>query len=126
MHTLLHPLHHPHLPLNLIPKIIIPPIEMMHPHIPILPSTRIPSPQWIHSYRIQRPEMALHTPDLVFEDFVVEARFEFSLAGGRGGDVHGGLTAAEDYEGFFGGDGGGVEGCVGGVRFYYCEVAGGY
>lgn len=69
--------------------------------------------------------MALDTPDLVFEDLVVEAGFELALAGGGGGDVHGGLAAAEDDEGFLGGYGGGVEGGVGGVGFYDVEVAGG-
>ena len=57
---------------------------------------------------------------------MVEAGFEFSLAGGRRGDVHGGLAAAEDHEGLFRRDGGCVEGGVGGVGFYEGEVAGGY
>ena len=48
---------------------------------------------------------------------MVEAGFEFSLPAGSGGDVHGGLAAAEDHEGFFRGDGGGIEGGVGGVGF---------
>jgi len=56
---------------------------------------------------------------------VVEAGFEFALARGGGGDVHGCLAAAEDDEGLFGRDGGGVEGGVGGVGFYDVEVAGG-
>ncbi len=115
----------PLLPLNLIPKVKIPPIELMHPHIPILAPTRIPPPQRIHRNRVQGSEMTFDAADLVFEDFVVEAGFEFALAGGGGGDVHGCLAAAEDDEGFFGGDGCGVEGGVGGVGFYYVEVAGG-
>lgn len=69
--------------------------------------------------------MPLHAADLVFEYLVVEAGFEFALPGRGGGDVHGGLAAAEDHEGFLGGDGGGVEGGVGGVGFQRGEVAGG-
>jgi len=107
----------PHLPLNLISKFEISPVKRMHPHIPILPSTCISPSQGIRCHGVQRPEMPLHAPDLVFEDFVVEARFEFSLARGGGSYVHSGLAAAEDYEGFFGGDGGAVEGGVGGVGF---------
>lgn len=117
--------HQPHLPLHLIPEIEIPPIKRMHSHIPVLPATRIPSPQRIHRHRVQRAEMPLHAADLVFEYLVVEAGFEFALPGRCGGDVHGGLAAAEDDEGFLGGDGGGVEGGVGGVGFQEGEVAGG-
>lgn len=90
---------------------------MMHPHIPILPTTGIPPPLRIHRNRIQRSEMPLYAPNLVLEDAVVEACFEFALAGGGGGNVHGCLPAAEDYKVLFGGDGGGVEGGIGDVGF---------
>ena len=109
--------HQPHLPLHLVPEIEIPPIERMHPHIPVLAATRIPPAQRVHRDRVQRAEMALDAADLVLEDLVVEAGFEFALPAGGGGDVHGGLAAAEDDEGFLGGDGRGVEGGVGGVGF---------
>lgn len=56
---------------------------------------------------------------------MIEAGFEFALPAGGGGDVHGGLAAAEDHERFFGGDGRSVEGGVGGVGFQGGEVAGG-
>ena len=69
--------------------------------------------------------MPLDAADLVFEDLVVEAGFEFALPAGGGGDVHGCLAAAEDDEGLLGGDGGGVEGGVGGVGFQGGEIAGG-
>lgn len=117
--------HQPHLPLNLIPEIEISPIERMHPHIPVLPTTRVPPPQRIHRDRIQRAEMPLDAADLVLEDLVVEAGFELALPAGGGGDVHGGLAAAEDDEGLLGGDGGGVEGGVRGVGFQRGEIAGG-
>lgn len=80
----------------------------MHPNISILPSTRIPSTQRIHSHCIQGSKMPFYAPDLVFEDFVVEAGFEFSLAGAGCCHVHGCLAATEDYEGFLWGDCGGV------------------
>lgn len=89
----------------------------MHPHVPVLPATRVPPPQRIHRHRVQRAEMPLYAPDFVLEDLVVEAGFELALPRGGGGDVHGGLAAAEDHKGFLGGDGGGVEGGVGEVGF---------
>lgn len=97
----------------------------MHPHIPILAATRIPPAQRIHRDRVQRAEMPLDAADLVLEDLVIEAGFELALPAGGGGDVHGRLAAAEDDEGFLGGDGGGVEGGVGGVGFQGGEIAGG-
>ena len=109
--------HQPHLPLHLIPEIKIAPVERMHSHVPVLPATGVPSTQRIHRHRVQRAEMTLHAADLVFEYFVVEAGFEFALPGRGGGDVHGGLAAAQDHKGLFGGDGGGVERGVGGVGF---------
>ena len=118
------PFIHSRFPLNLIPKAPIPSIKMMHPYIAILTATRIPSPQRIHSNRVERPKMALHSPDLVFEDFVVEPRFEFPLARRRGGDVHGCLTAAEDDEGFLRRQRGGVQGRVRGVGLEELEIPG--
>lgn len=69
--------------------------------------------------------MPLYTADLVFEYLVVEAGFELPLPTGGGGDVHGGLAASEDHEGFFRGDGGRIEGSIGGVGFKGGEIAGG-
>lgn len=89
----------------------------MHPHVPVLPTTRVPPPQRIHRHRVERAEVPLYAADFVLEHLVVEAGFEFALAGRGGGDVHGGLAAAEDHKGLFRGDGGGVEGGVGGVGF---------
>lgn len=97
----------------------------MHPHIPILPTARIPSPQRIHRHGIQRPEMALDPPNLILEDLVVEARLEFPLPAARLGDVHGGLPTPEHDERFLGGEGGRVEGGFRGVLFQGAEVAGG-
>ena len=109
--------HQPHLPLHLVPKIKIPPNKRMHPYIAVLAAARVPPPERVHRHRVQGPKVPLDAPDFVLEDLVVEAGFELALAGGGGGDVHGGLAAAEDHEGFLGRDGGGVEGGVGGVGF---------
>jgi hypothetical protein len=59
--------------------------------------------------------MATYTANLLGEDLVVEAGFEFTLAGGGGCDVHGGLATTEDDVVFYGGHGGAVEGGVGDV-----------
>jgi hypothetical protein len=56
---------------------------------------------------------------------VVEAGFEFTLTRGGGCDFHGGLATAEDHVVLFRGDGGCVEGGVGGEGFEDGEVAGG-
>ena len=48
---------------------------------------------------------------------MIESCFEFALSARRGCDVHCGLAAAEDDEGFFGRDGCGVERGVGDVGF---------
>ena len=70
--------------------------------------------------------MAPDTADLVLEDLVVEAGLELALAGAGGGDVHGGLAAAEDDEVLLRGDAGAVERGVGGVGLEQLEVAGGH
>lgn len=59
--------------------------------------------------------MTTYTTNLLGEDLVVETRFELTLAGRGGCDVHGGLSSSEDDVVFYGGDGGAVEGCVGDV-----------
>lgn len=91
--------------LNLIHEIKVPFIEMMDPDISILASAGVASPRGVDSDGIQGPEMAFDATDLVFEYSVVEARFEFALAGGCLGDFRGGLAATDDDEVFFRGDG---------------------
>ena len=95
---------------------------MMHPHIPILPTARITSPQRVHRDCVQGAKMPFHSADLIFKDFVIETRFELALTRGRSGDVHGSLTAAKDDKGFFGRKGSGVECCVGGVGLEELEI----
>lgn len=73
----------------------------------------------------QRTEVAADPADLVLEDLVVEARLEFTLARGGGGDVHGGLATAEDDKVLLAGDAGAVERGVGGVGLHDLKVLGG-
>lgn len=54
---------------------------------------------------------------------MVEASFEFALAGGGGGDVHSRLATAEDDEVFLRGDGRGVERSVSNVGFEKLECS---
>ena len=74
----------------------------------------------------QGTEMATDTADLLLEDLVVEPGLELTLSRGGGGDVHGGLAAAEDDVVLLGGDAGAVERGVGGVGLEQLEVAGGH
>lgn len=68
--------------------------------------------------------MTSDTADLLFENLVVEAGLEFSLASGGGCDVHGGLATTEDDEIFLGGNGCAVEGSVGDVGLENLKIAG--
>lgn len=75
---------------------------------------------------VKRTEVATNTADFVFEDLVVETGFEFTLAGGGGRDIHGGLTTSQDHVVLLGSDHGGVEGSIGDVGFHDGEVAAGH
>jgi hypothetical protein len=66
---------------------------------------------------VEGTKVTADTANLLHEDLVVEARFELSLAGRGGGDVHGGLSSTKDNVVFDGGDGGAVEGSIGDVGF---------
>lgn len=102
---------------DLIHKVEIAFIKMMHPNISIFSPTSISPSHRIHSNRIQGAKMALDAADLVFEDAMVEAGFKLALAGWRGCDRLGCLPATQDDKVLFWGDGCGIEGGVGDVRF---------
>ena len=95
---------------------------MMNTHISVLSARGISRAGRVHSDSVERTEMATHTPDFVLKDLVVETGFEFTLARGGGCDFHGGLATAEDHVVLFRGDGGCVEGGVGGEGFEDGEV----
>ena len=67
--------------------------------------------------------MATHTADLVLKDLVVEPGLELALPGGGGGDVHGGLAAAEYDKVLLGRDAGAVERRICRVRLEDVEIA---
>lgn len=96
----------------------------MDTHVTVLTTGAVDGAERRHGDVVEGTEVASDTADLLLEDLVVEAGFEFSLAGRGGGDVHGCLTTADDDVVFKGGDGGGVEGGVGDVGFHYFEGLG--
>ena len=72
----------------------------------------------------QRSKVTTDSTDLLFENFVVETRFEFTLSGVGGGNVHGGLSSSENDEVLVGCDGGAVKRGVGYVSLHDLEVSG--
>jgi hypothetical protein len=89
---------------------------VVHTHVTVLAAGAVALARGVDGDVVERAEVATHTADLLFEDLVVEAGLELTLARGCGGDVHGGLATAEDNVVLrVGGDGGGVEGGVGDV-----------
>lgn len=97
---------------------------MVHADIPVFAAAGVASPRGVDGDGVQGPKVAFDAADLVFEDAVVEARFEFALSGGCLRDFGGGLAASDDYEVLFGSDGRGQEGRVGDVGFEDFEGAG--
>jgi hypothetical protein len=113
------------LSLHLVHEIKICLIEMMHPYISILATTRISTPLRIRGDRIERTKMAFHAPNFIFKDLVVKTRLKFTLARGGCRHVGGGLTPSEDHEIFFRRDGRGIQRGIGRVSFENFEIAGG-
>lgn len=96
---------------------------MVNSHVTVLSARGVSRARGMDSDGVKRTEVATDTTDFVLEDLVVEAGFEFTLSGGGGGDVHGGLTTAENDEVFARGDGGGVEGGICDVGFEELQVS---
>jgi hypothetical protein len=103
------------LPLHLVLEVKVRLVKVVHTHVTILTTGTVRGALGVHSDVVQRTEVATYATDFLSEDLVVEARFEFTLAGRGCCDVHGGLSSTEDDVVFYGGDGGAVEGCVGDV-----------
>lgn len=97
----------------------------MNANVTVLSTRGISRAGGVHGDGVERTEVATHTTDFVFKDLVVEASFEFTLAGRGGCDFHGGLATAEDHVVLFRGDGGCVEGGVGSEGFEDGKVTGG-
>ena len=70
--------------------------------------------------------MSLDAPNLVLEDAMVKACFEFALAGGGGGHLVGCLATTEDDEIFLGGDSRRFERSIRNVGFQEVERSCGY
>lgn len=96
----------------------------MNSHVSILSTARVTLAGRVGSDGVERAEMATHTADLVLEDLVVETSLELTLSGRGSGDIHGGLTTSEDDKVLLGGDGGTVDGGIGGVSLENLEVLG--
>jgi hypothetical protein len=94
----------------------------MHTDVAVFSSTAVSGALWVYGDVVERTEVTTHTTNFLHKDLVVEARFEFSLAGGCGGDVHGSLSSTEDNVVFYGGDGSAVEGCVGDIGFQDIQI----
>lgn len=73
---------------------------------------------------VQWAEMSPHSSNLILKDLMIEPRLEFTLSGTGSGDIHSGLSTAEDDEVFPGCYGCGIEWSVGGVGLENFEIAG--
>jgi len=68
----------------------------MDPDISVFTTTCVTCSLWMCSDRVQWTKVASDSTDLVFEDFMIEAGFEFTLTGLCGGDIARFLTSSED------------------------------
>jgi len=73
---------------------------------------------------VQWTEVSPHSANFILKDLVVESRLELALSCTGGGDIHSGLTTAEDDKIFPGSYGGGVERRVCSVGLEDLEIAG--
>lgn len=111
-------------PLDLVVEVEVALVKVVNANVAVLSAACVALAGRVGGDGVEGTEVASHTADLVLEDLVVEAGFEFTLAGRGSGDVHGCLTTSEDNKVFLGGDGGAVEGGVGGVGLEDFEVLG--
>lgn len=113
------------LPLHLVEKIIVALVKVVNADVAVLSATGVALAGWVSGDGVEGAEVTANTADLILEDLVVEAGFEFTLAGGGAGDVHGGLATTEDDKVLLRGHGGAVEGGVGDVGLDDLKVSGG-
>lgn len=100
-------------------------VEMVDAHVAVLTTTGVALARGVGGDCVEGTEVATDTADLVLEDLVVEAGLEFTLARGRGGDIHGGLATTQNHKVLLRGHGGTVQRRVGGVGLEHLQVAGG-
>lgn len=109
--------------LHLVCEIKVALVKVVDADVAVLSAAGVAAAGGVGSDGVEGTKVATDAADLVLEDLVVEAGFEFTLAGRGGGDVHGGLATAEDDKVLLAGDGGAVEGGIGGVGLEDLEVA---
>ena len=105
------------LPLNLVHEVKVWLVEVVHAHVTVLSSTAVSGSLGVHGDVVERTEVTTYTANLLGKDLVVETRFELTLAGRGGCNIHGGLTSAKDNVVFYRSNGSAVEGSVGNIRF---------
>ena len=105
------------LPLYLVHKVEVGLVKVVNADITVLTTRGICGTCWVDVNGVEGPEVTTHTPDLVFENFVVEASLEFTLASGGCSDIHRGLATTKNHVIFLRRDSGGIEWCVGRVGF---------
>lgn len=113
------------LPLDLVHEIKVRLVEVVDTDVTVLTTGGVGGTGGVSVDGVQGTEVATDTADLVLEDLVVETSFEFTLARGGRGDIHGSLTTSQDHVVLLGGDGGAVQGRVGNVGFEDGEVTAG-
>jgi hypothetical protein len=110
------------LPFDLIHKVKIGLVEMMHTNVTIFSTTAVACALGVHSDIVQRPEVTPHTANLLLEDFVIKPCLELSLSCAGRCDVHGSLTTTENNVVLDGRDCGAVERGIGGVGLENLEA----
>lgn len=111
--------------LYLVQKVEVTLVEVVNTDVTVLSAACVALAVGVDGDGVEGTEMTSDTADLVLEDLVVETGFEFTLSGRSSGDIHGGLTTTKDNKVLLGGDGGAVEGGIGGVGLQDGEIAGG-
>jgi hypothetical protein len=104
-------------PLNLVHEVKVWLVEVVYAYVTVLSSTAVSGALGMYGDVVEGTEVTTDTANLLHEDLVVEARFELSLAGRGGSNVHGSLSSSKDNVVFDGGDGGAVKRRVGDVGF---------
>ena len=97
-------------------------VEGVHSHIAIFTATSITDTLRMYRDSVERTKMAPHPTDLVFEDFMIEAGFEFALTSTGSSDGHGILPTTYYDEVLSGCDGSGIQRLVCRVRLQHLQV----
>lgn len=110
------------LSLDLVHEIKVGLVKVVHTNVTVLTTGGICCAVGVDVNRVEGTEVASDTANLVLEHLVVETGLEFTLPGGGGCDIHGGLATTQDHVVLFGSDGGAVQGSIGNVCFENGEI----